>query len=93
MAKGQIIGTVECSFCKHEIRVKADKNENPYMYCDYCGVRTQFVGYEEGLRELKKRLKKISAPAEEKPERISEPAASTSIGPAKKKGSLLPWGS
>lgn len=89
--KGQIIGTVNCWLCDNPNRVKADKNDHPYFYCDHCGMRIQFVGYEEGIEALNKRMKKISrseAAAEAKPAAapiVKEPAP-------KKKGSLLPWG-
>lgn len=90
--KGQVIGTVKCWLHGGEVRVKHDKNENPYFYCDHCGMRVQFVGYDEGLAEFNKHMKKVSSrgpSAEAGPSAVKETAPPA---PAKGKRSLLPWG-
>lgn len=91
--KGQVIGTVKCWLHGGEVRVKHDKNENPYFYCDHCGMRVQFVGYDEGLAEFNKHMKKVpSRGSSAEPFPAAAPIGKEPAPAAKKKGSLLPWG-
>lgn len=39
MAKGQVVGHVDCPLCGLEAEVKEDKNGNPYAFCPDCTMQ------------------------------------------------------
>lgn len=76
--KGDLLGVIECPHCGDSMKVKEDKNGDPFGHCEHCSGQVR-VGGSAGrvARFLAKNphLKKPGEPEAVKVQEVEKPAA------------------
>lgn len=58
MAKGDLLGHIQCPCCDFEAVVKEAKNGKPYAFCENCNVQI-FTRYEHQAKGMLKKMKPV----------------------------------